>query len=184
MKYYLINLIVFIFTSSISAFAQGEIFTDQRDGKQYRIIRIGRQVWMAENLAFETENSWTYNDKKRFEKKYGRLYSWGEAVEVCPEGWHLPSDKEWTELFNYFGGEKRAGYELSITGTSGFDIRMAGFRDSTGVYYDIGNVAIFWTSKNVDENNAWRCFLSRGYPDLVQDYYSKRGGMSVRCIKD
>ncbi|MEN8121234.1 MAG: FISUMP domain-containing protein [Bacteroidota bacterium] len=178
----LTKFIILIFSSPV--FSQENIITDERDGKQYKTVRIGHQVWMAENIDFESENSWWYNDKKRYRKKYGRLYTWSAAMNACPSGWHLPSDEEWTKLIGFYGGEKFAAKELSIVGRSGFDVRFSGLRDSTGVFYDIGHDANFWSSISVEKNNAWRCFFTRGYNDVVQDYYSKEGGLSVRCIQD
>ena len=168
----------------LSGSAQNNILTDARDGKQYKVIKMGNQIWMAENMNYESENSWFYNDKKRLGKKYGRLYSWNSAIAACPTGWHLPSDEELSNLIKSNGGEQYAGMNLSIKGTSGFDMRLSGFRDSIGSFYDMGNAAIIWTSTNIDKYNAWRCYFNRGYQDVVQDYYSKEGALSVRCIKD
>ena len=70
-------------------------FTDSRDGEVYRKVKIGTQTWMAENL--------TYN---------GSMYTLDDAKKACPAGWHLPTDKEWTTLVNYAGGEKIAGKKL------------------------------------------------------------------------
>lgn len=164
--------------------AQKEIFTDDRDGQTYDIVEIGEQVWLASNLNYETSESTWYDGKKKYGKRHGRLYPWKEALSVCPAGWHLPSDKEWTEMIDYLGGPKKAGMDLKADGTSGFDAFFSGFRDSTGTYYDLGHDANFWTSTSVGDYEAWRCYLDRGYSGVVQDYYSKAGGLSVRCIHD
>jgi len=79
-------------------------FTDKRDGKIYKKVKIGDQTWMAENLSHGGiyVNDW-------HQRKYGNVYVWPEAKKACPAGWHLPSDAEWTELENYVGshaGEK------------------------------------------------------------------------------
>ncbi len=177
-------IIMFAMLGTCLSTAQENILTDERDGKQYKIIEIGNQVWIAENMLFESENSWLYNDKKRNGKKHGRLYTWSAALKACPSGWHLPSDKEWTELIDYVGDELSSGWNLRIEGTSGFNVRLSGFRDSTGLFHDMNDVAIFWTSTSIDKNNAWRCYFNRGYEDVVQDYYKKEGALSVRCIKN
>ena len=179
-------IIIFLIISGLSTKlqAQKEEYTDDRDGQAYGVVEIGDQSWLSSNLNYETGNSVWYNNKKKFGKRHGRLYSWEEALTVCPSGWRLPSDKDWTNLINYLGGAKQAGEDLKASGTSGFDVFFSGFRDSTGTFFDLGHDANFWTSTSVGDYEAWRCYLDRGYSGVVQDYYSKSGGLSVRCIKD
>lgn len=107
--------------------------TDSRDGQTYKTVKIGSQTWMAQNLNYETENSFCYNDTASYCAKYGRLYTWAAAVGksesecgygntcsllsgsiqgVCPIGWHLPSKVEWETLFNAVGGQSTAGIAL------------------------------------------------------------------------
>ncbi len=90
-------------------------FTDIRDGQTYKWIKIGTQVWMAENLNFVSDNSWCYDKTTTNCDHYGRLYTWHAAMNgtssdsvkpsniqgVCPPGWHLPSHDEWTQLEQY-----------------------------------------------------------------------------------
>ncbi len=107
--------------------------TDSRDGQAYRTVKIGDQVWMAENLNYETLNSYCYDDDPANCAKYGRLYTWAAAVGkdedecgygyecglgsgdirgACPKGWHLPSTDEWNALFTAVGGYSTAGSKL------------------------------------------------------------------------
>lgn len=163
--------------------AQDNKFVDGRDGKEYKILYIGNQIWMGQNLDFEMPGSWAYGDKNRNAKRYGRLYTYDAALNACPDGWRLPSDKEWQELIDFYGGDLVAGLALRIDGTSAFNADYGGFRNSNGEFYDLGHNANFWTSTSCDENDAWRCYIDRGFNSVVQDYYSKSGGLSVRCIK-
>ena len=115
--------------------------TDSRDGQSYKVVSIGSQTWMAQNLNYETANSYCYNDDATNCTKYGRLYTWAAAMDsvgtwstngkgcgdgltcsptypvrgVCPTGWHLPTETEWNTLFTTVGGSSNAGIMLKST---------------------------------------------------------------------
>ena len=180
--------------TSSSSEAKAELIstlTDARDGQTYRTVVIGSQTWMAENLN-RGENS----------KKYGGFYTWARAMEVCPEGWHLPDTTEWSILIKTVGGEAVAGTMLKSTegwynkadGTSGngsddfgFSALPAGYgyksTYGTGSSHQ-GDYALFWTSTESDGNYAYYVNLiySYDYGEMESGY--KDQAFSVRCIKD
>jgi len=84
-------------------------FTDSRDGKTYKTVKIGEQIWMAKNLDYAVEGSKCYSNNETHCNTYGRLYDWNMALKVCPVGWHLPSEDEWEELLNFLNGKKKLG---------------------------------------------------------------------------
>ena len=77
---------------------------DSRDGQIYKTVKIGSLTWMAENLNYETENSYCYKDNEANCSKYGRLYPWSAANSACPTGWRMPSQTEWISLITAAGG--------------------------------------------------------------------------------
>ena len=178
-----------------------ESFTDTRDGQTYKTVTVGTQTWMAENLNYETANSYCYNDNSANCTKYGRLYTWGAAKTACPSGWHLPDTTEWKALFTAVGGSSTAGTKLKSTsawnnsgnGTDafGFSALPAGGRDSYGDYYYEGYYADFWSSTEDGSDSTedgsdcayfMRLYYSYDYADLNNNY--KYYGFSVRCVKD
>ncbi len=212
----------------------GNFITDPRDGKSYKTVKIGNQVWMAENLNYETANSYCYNNSADSCKKYGRLYTWAAAMDsagqfstnaagcgfgtscsatnpvqgVCPNGWHLPSESEWADLFstvglrfnenaklgqNFMGATilettkgwyKNSRFDLIGLDSYGFSGLPAGFRTKGGLFNDILINTFFWCSTDYSEGIAYDAFLSFG--DMAGLYHSfhKYSALSVRCLKN
>jgi len=173
-------------------------FTDKRDGETYKAVKIGNQIWMAENLAYEPSsgNYWAYDNDNSNVETYGYLYDWETALDVCPTGWHLPSDAEWTQLTDYLGGESLAGGKLKETGTThwnspntgatnetGFTALPGGYRNSNGNFYDIEKTAGFWSSTEYG-TSAWSRTLFYDYDLVNRYYYNQDIGFSVRCVRD
>ena len=173
-------------------------FTDNRDGNTYKTIQIGTQIWMAENLNYDAGmGSWIYDENSSLASTYGRLYDWETACGACPEGWHLPSDEEWTALTDFLGGEEIAGGKLKETGTahwespnegatneSGFSALPGGGRFNYGDFDGIGISANFWSSTAAEWGPAYYRTLGDSDIDVYRDVDDNSFGRSVRCVKD
>jgi Fibrobacter succinogenes major domain (Fib_succ_major). len=187
---------------------------DDRDCQTYKTVRIGGQVWMAENLNYKVDSSFCYNDSAEYCEKYGRLYMWTAAVDtseedcgygkicglfrrvrgVCPEGWHLPDNAEWRTLFTAVGGEDKAGKMLrSQMGWGdgdngldayGFSACPAGYMYRTGRFYDMGHYAHFWSATEDGSDGAYSLYLNYGSEDATLMYDYKNSYYSVRCLND
>ncbi|MBQ2351534.1 MAG: hypothetical protein II394_04910, partial [Bacteroidales bacterium] len=205
-------------------------FTDTRDGRSYDYVIIGEQTWMAENLRYDNSGSMTValsneqsetdpylyypNGDSQNLETYGYLYNWPAAMNgaessdanpsgvqgICPDGWHLPSNAEWTQLVETLGDEANAGAMLAgnasmwtagtltaseYFGTSSFNALPSGYY-YPGDYGGFGSTTSFWSTTEDIESNT-RVYL-RGVDNsgtsLSRSRGSKTYGFSVRCIKD
>lgn len=190
-------------------------FTDSRDGNVYKTVTIGNQVWMAENLNYDAgDGCWVYDNNPSNANTYGRLYDWETACTVSPDGWHLPTDDEWTELTNYliangynydsttFGnkiGKSLAtisgwdpnptigtiGNNQSSNNRTGFTALPSGWRRSNcGLFDGLNKCTFFWSATEHSSSNAMRRELQYNYPNLDRCYYDKSYGFSVRCLRN
>jgi len=189
--------------------ARSGVFTDTRDNEDYKLVKIGNQIWMTENLNYKTANgSWCYDDKESNCNTYGRLYNWETSKKVCPNGWHLPTDEEWKELERHLGmsieesdkklyrgtneGGKLKETSLSYwkvpneksTNKSGFSALPGGYRSIFGLYNNMGNIAYFWSSTEFNSTNIWSRTLYYNNSKVNRHDNSKEYSFSVRCIKD
>lgn len=164
-------------------------FTDLRDGKNYKTVKIGKQVWLAENLAFKSDNGcWTYEDGQSSLSEYGYLYNWQTAIKICPTGWHLPSKNEFDILLDNYGGNEswnNANYTALINGgVSGFSALFGGWRDVEGYFGYVGEIGNFWSSSSRNINVAWNMIIYIDGKKAGMDYENfKKIGLSVRCIQ-
>jgi uncharacterized protein (TIGR02145 family) len=177
-----------------------DILKDTRDGRTYKYVQIGSQIWMASNLNFDATGSFTYDNKEENSAIFGRLYNWESAKKVCPQGWHLPNLDEWMILIDYVGGEKVAGGKLKQKGPSGWVIPNNGATDEYGFCAMGGGFFLSNNSKFFKEKETGHWWTSSenqkvpGSAILIRIYsYSediqKAGlmlgcGLSVRCIKN
>ena len=107
---------IFAFVAFVAILAAcSQSFTDSRDGKSYDVVQIGSQVWMAENLDYEIDGSACPEGDNRNCEKYGRLYTWEAAQNICPEGWLLPDSLDFAKLMEQAGGPSQAGDALKAT---------------------------------------------------------------------
>jgi uncharacterized protein (TIGR02145 family) len=180
-------------------------FTDARDGQTYKWVKIGNQVWMAENLNYNTGNSWCYDNVIANCNKYGRLYDWETAIRACPKGWHLPSDDEWKTLEMDFGMSQREADDADWRGTDegkklkstsgwynkskgsdkvGFSALPGGYRSSNGDFRDWGDGGYWWSATAGNSGIAWLRVLSYNIDRVFRTIDSKGSGFSVRCVRD
>jgi uncharacterized protein (TIGR02145 family) len=199
--------------------------TDQQ-GNVYKTIVIGTQEWMAENLKTTiyrngdaitnvtdntqwsglTTGAWcSYNNDSQYDCPYGKLYNWYAVADprnVCPIGWHVPTDDEWTTLTSFLGGEPVAGGKLKSTGLqywfspnqdatneSGFSGLPGAYRSyATGgfpsefVFYTFDGY--WWSSSESSAPNVWIRYLYHDSANAVRYELNKQNGFSVRCLRD
>jgi uncharacterized protein (TIGR02145 family) len=168
-------------------------FTDSRDGQKYKTVKIGNQVWMAENLRFKVGDSWCYDNSYDNCAKYGRLYDWNMAKIACPKGWHLPSKDEWTDVVTVVGYETRGkklksanGWYENGNGTDefGFSALPGGRRGTDGSFNNVGKNGYWWTATEVGGSFAYYREMEYNMLDVIEHYYYPGYGLSVRCLQD
>ena len=191
------------------------------DGNVYGTVKIGNQVWLTENLRttkysdgsdipLVTDSAawsnldtsgycWNNNDSAANAQIYGALYNWYtvNTNKLCPSGWHVPTDTEWTVLTDYLGG--LAGGRLKETGTahwndpntdaindSKFTALPGGRRFSSGAFAGIGSTGSWWSATEIDIGSAWRRKMLYYQGDVYREINSnyKELGFSVRCLRD
>jgi len=168
-------------------------FTDPRDMQTYRIVKIGSQIWMAENLNYDAINSVCYENDIANAKKYGRLYDWNTAKKTCPIGWHLPNNDEWQILINFAGGNSVAGNKLKAkedwnnngngTDELGFSALPGGLLNK-GSFIVLGYKGVWWSATEINSNNTYSKGIDHNGNYVFQGSEDKAYMLSIRCIKD
>lgn len=188
------------------------------DGNKYATIQIGFQTWMAENLKTTKYNDGTpifrvlidehwgnttdgqyaiYDNNAANNTIYGKLYNWNavNTGKLCPTGWHIPTDAEWTTLTNFLGGESVAGDKMkSTTGwarpntdasnSSGFSGLPGGRRDGYGIFNYIGDYGYWWSSREANTDYAWYRYMNYSFSTVTREDFGKSVGFSCRCVRD
>jgi uncharacterized protein (TIGR02145 family) len=191
------------------------------DGNVYSTVEIGSQCWTAENLKVEryrngdniptglSDADWgvatsgafaVYNDDAANKAIYGLLYNSFTTVDprgLCPTGWHVPTDEEWTELIDFLGGEGVAGGAMKATGTSlwlapnadatntsGLSMLPGGIRFNIGGFQNQGSFGYYWSSSGLTPDGAWYRMLFNDYGTVDRSDSNDQDGLSVRCLRD
>ena len=190
-------------SSAINPDSIGNYFVDARDGQTYRMVTIGSQTWMAENLRYAAEgNSGCMKEYyKNVCASQGLFYASSVAQTACPEGWHLPSKEEYETLITTVGGASAAAAAHVLKSTSGWDsghngtdeygfrIVPDGFKDPDDSGYDNqgqGEFAFLWTS-SVDKNSSPYYMHVSHHNEMDQLFFTSTVSLianSVRCLKD
>ena len=189
------------------------------DGHVYNTVTIGTQTWMKENLKVTKYNDgiviplvtdssawsnlstpgycWYNNDEAIYKNTYGALYNWitVNTGKLCPTGWHVPSDAEWTTLINYLGGDSIAGGKLKETATThwnypnagatnetGFTAIAGGYRHGNGVFDNLGHDAYLYSSTGLSSGNCGHRNITCYNTYVYNESFYKTYGMSVRCL--
>ncbi len=190
-------LFLYLIIGSIVIAQKKGTFTDVRDGKVYKTVEIGSQVWMAENLAFKMETgclAYNYDDTNI--PNYGYLYKWKSAKKSCPVGWHLPTYEEFQKLTSQLEGINVAGAYLKSeqlwkapnTGAnneSGFNAVPGGYLGVDNNFYELGLSSYYWTiSLSNSDEHAWYMHIKSNSMSVYRTYGDITYGHSVRCVKD
>lgn len=177
------------------------------DGNVYHTVKIGDQIWMAENLKtskyrdsspisfvadYTTWKNTTlaaycyYNNDATIANTYGYYYNWyavNNTHNIAPIGWHVATDADWTILTSYLGGDSIAGIKLK---EKGFAALPGGYRVFFGNYANFELYGFWWCSTETNNEKAWLRFLGfhNNYESIIRLSEIKLSGCSVRCVKD
>ena len=192
----------------------------------FKSVKIGTQVWATENLNVDrfrngdpipqakTKEEWQnagnnkqpawcyYNNNPKNGEAYGKLYNWyavNDRRGLAPQGWHIPSDAEWTQLTIFLGGREVAGAKMKSTSgwkvseyadqsvngtnTSGFN-GLPGGNCYGGMFQGVGELGFWWSSTELNTSNARHRYLDYVFGEFISYNFNKEIGFSVRCLRD
>lgn len=174
-------------------------FVDERDGKKYKTIKIGKQTWMSENLSYDAKGSYCYDDDKKNCKKYGRLYTWKAAKKSCPAGWKLPANEDWAKVVRAVGTKVNTPFKAQLAGQricfnqndtwspyceSTKSFGMPGEKGAHFSYDDMNKAAFFWSSTEAATYIA-NYYTMGGYNErFTEQRIEENFAFSVRCVKE
>jgi uncharacterized protein (TIGR02145 family) len=191
------------------------------DNNFYHSVMIGSQVWMVGNLKTTKFNDgspipyvedsgpwnntitsgycWYGNNETTYKDSYGALYNWYtvNSGKLCPIGWHVPSDSEWSTLSNFLGGATLSGGKLKEAGSlhwkspntgatneTSFSAIPGGNRTNSGLFENAGNYGQWWSTTPGTSNVSYYRYLYFGNSSMVSSFVNQKYGLSVRCIKN
>ena len=173
-----------------------EYFRDIRDGQVYKMVTIGNQVWMARNLNYEMTGSYCYNNNASNCMRYGRLYTWGAAMNACPDGWHLPTYDELVSLIEHARGQFLAGSVLKSKDSwkncnqcdiaddmYGFSALPTGIMNEDGSFEKIREYGFLWSATETESNQIPYMGFANVSSVAMLLLGNKNKGFSVRCVK-
>jgi uncharacterized protein (TIGR02145 family) len=187
-------------------FTCDDMYTDVRDNTQYPSIKIGTQCWMASNLNYGSVISsasmqrdnclaekYCLNDNVANCSSLGGLYQWDKVMQfdatagnqgICPPAWHVPTENEWTTLFNYYTSSGFAGSPLKSSGYSGFNALLSGIRFDNRNWFFSNFATFIWSSTSQGPTKAWAHAMNSINPSVSYYPANRSNAFSVRCIKD
>jgi uncharacterized protein (TIGR02145 family) len=218
--------VVYVDSTDVPADAVADV-----DGNIYSTVVIGNQRWMAENLrtshytngdpipyvpdaqwSLQSGGAWTnYDTDASYDELFGKLYNWYTVVDprnVCPNGWHVPTDSDWMDLeaalgmplselgqYGWRGSDADIGGHLKAvtywntpnTGaddSSGFSAYPGGMRLFNGTFLDVGSKGVWWSSSEYSPGLAWLRELNSVNTGVSRQYHFDAQGCSIRCVHD
>ncbi len=166
-------------------------FTDPRDGQVYTTITFIKQhhgadierTWFAENVKYEIEGSYCYNNQEVYCEKFGRLYNYEQANRACPDGWHVPTIHEWKYLFDFFGGRHHAGKFLLEGKESDMHMLFGGFASPGPSFQKVGSNGNWWDNELKDRNTAGIITMKKDSEHIFHSVVGDSHYLSTRCVK-